>query len=270
SLRATMYEGGRVRGNMLPDVLTSQLRDEAAGDPVGLRVMRIATHPAVRRRGLGSALLTRIHEEFQADVDWFGVGFGATPDLVSFWAQNGYGTVHLSTTRNDVSGEHSALMIRPATQAGTALHRRHADWFADRVPSMLSGPLRTVEVDIVRSTLRATDVTVTPDLSDRGWRLVAATAFGPGLVDVDLRPFRALVTAHLVDPADPDLLSARQERLLVRKVLQGWSWRECASSLGFHSAGECMRALGEAFVPLVEVADSAVARAEADRYRSTN
>ncbi|ELY49967.1 tRNA(Met) cytidine acetyltransferase TmcA, partial [Natronolimnohabitans innermongolicus] len=29
--RATMYEGGRVSGNMLPDVLTSQLRDESAG-----------------------------------------------------------------------------------------------------------------------------------------------------------------------------------------------------------------------------------------------
>ncbi|HKL28630.1 MAG TPA: tRNA(Met) cytidine acetyltransferase TmcA, partial [Natrialbaceae archaeon] len=34
-LRADMYEGGRVRGNMLPDVLTSQLRDEEAGIPVG-------------------------------------------------------------------------------------------------------------------------------------------------------------------------------------------------------------------------------------------
>ncbi|MFW5974115.1 MAG: tRNA(Met) cytidine acetyltransferase TmcA, partial [Natrialbaceae archaeon] len=41
--RASMYEGQRVRGNMLPDVLTSQLRDEAAAEPVGYRVMRIAT-----------------------------------------------------------------------------------------------------------------------------------------------------------------------------------------------------------------------------------
>ncbi|MFW5977771.1 MAG: tRNA(Met) cytidine acetyltransferase TmcA, partial [Halohasta sp.] len=42
-LRAAIYEGQRVRGNMLPDVLTSQLRDEAAAEPVGYRVMRIAT-----------------------------------------------------------------------------------------------------------------------------------------------------------------------------------------------------------------------------------
>ena len=265
--RAAMYEGERVRGNMLPDVLTSQLRDESAGEPVGHRVMRIATHPAIRRRGLGSMLLEAVHAEFGEDVDWFGVGFGATPDLVSFWRENGYGTVHLSTTRNDVSGEHSALMLRPTSSAGEALHRRHAEWFVARVPSMLAGPLREVDADVVRASLGAADVAPDITLEDRDWRLVAATAYGPGLVDVDLRPFRRLVMAHLVDPTDPSLLTARQERLLVRKVLQGWSWRACAPALDFHSAGECMRALGEAFVPLVEAYGTPVARAEADRYR---
>ena len=267
SLRATMYAGGRVRGNMLPDVLTSQLRDEAAGNPVGRRVMRIATHPTVRRSGLGTALLRSIHDEFRDEVDWFGVGFGATPGLISFWDQNGYHTVHLSTTRNDVSGEHSALMLRPTTAAGEALHRRHADWFAARVASMLSGPLRDVDTDVVRATLRATDVVPDRDLTERGWRLVAATAYGPGLVDVDLRPFRRLAVAHLIDPRDPDLLTARQERLLVRKVLQGWSWQACAAALDFHSTGECMRALGAAFVPLVDAYGTPVAHEEADRYR---
>ena len=83
-LRASMYEGQRVRGNMLPDVLTSQLRDEAAAEPVGYRVMRIATHQAARSRGLGSQLLGECHTEFADRVDWFGVGFGATPRLIDF------------------------------------------------------------------------------------------------------------------------------------------------------------------------------------------
>jgi tRNA(Met) cytidine acetyltransferase len=115
-LRAHMYEGGRVRGNMIPDVLTSQLRDEDAGVPEGLRVLRIATHHAVRSRGFGSRLLAEVREEFADAVDWLGTGYGATPELLRFWRANGYSAVHLSTTRNDASGEYSAVMLAPTSE----------------------------------------------------------------------------------------------------------------------------------------------------------
>ncbi|MFB6086935.1 MAG: GNAT family N-acetyltransferase, partial [Haloarculaceae archaeon] len=120
-LRASMYEGERVRGNMIPDVLTSQLRDENAGVPAGMRVLRIATHHAARSRGLGSALLDAIRAEFADEVDWLGTGYGATPDLVRFWAANGFRTVHLSTRRNETSGEHSVVMLDPTSDAGQRL-----------------------------------------------------------------------------------------------------------------------------------------------------
>jgi len=62
--RRRMYEGERVRGNMVPDVLTSQLRDETAAEPCGLRTVRIATHHALRGEGFGTRLLDEVHEEF--------------------------------------------------------------------------------------------------------------------------------------------------------------------------------------------------------------
>jgi tRNA(Met) cytidine acetyltransferase len=263
--RAEMYEGGRVAGNMLPDVLTSQLRDEDAGVPVGTRVMRIATHPAVRARGLGSRLLAEVRAEFD-DRDWMGVGYGATPELVRFWAENGYGTVHLSTTRNDASGEYSALMFDPTSDAGRALADRHARWFARRIGAVCSDALADADPDVVRATLRATDADVVPDLDDRDWRVVADAAYGPGLFDADPGPFRELAVAHLVDPADPDLLSARQERLLVLRVLQARPWGAVMDELGFHSHGETMRALGRAFQPLVDADGSQVAHEQRDRF----
>lgn len=61
--RRTAYEGGRIRGNLIPDLLTSQLRDPDAGVPVGFRVVRIATHHAVRSAGFGSRLLDEIEAE---------------------------------------------------------------------------------------------------------------------------------------------------------------------------------------------------------------
>ncbi|PSQ01808.1 tRNA(Met) cytidine acetyltransferase, partial [Halobacteriales archaeon QS_5_70_17] len=119
-----VYREGRVRGNMLPDLMTGQLRDPRGAAPVGRRVVRIATHPSVRSRGLGSRLLGEVHAEFADDVDWFGTSYGATPRLLRFWRSNGYRAIHLSATRNDASGEHSAAMLRPPRAGAVG----EADW----------------------------------------------------------------------------------------------------------------------------------------------
>ncbi|WP_134669943.1 tRNA(Met) cytidine acetyltransferase TmcA [Halorussus marinus] len=266
-VREHMYEGGRVRGNMLPDVLTSQLRDESAGAPEGLRVMRIATHHAVRSRGLGSRLLSAVRSEFDGELDWLGVGYGATSELLRFWRANGYGAVQLSTTRNDESGEYSALMLDPLTEAGRALRDRHAGWLGSRIGSMLADPLRDADPDVVRELLGSLDAEIGLDLSAWDWRAVAASAYGPGLYDAAPRPFRRVALRYFVDAADrAPALSARHERLLVRKVLQGHPWRAVADELGYHSAGQCMRALGDAYEPLVDRYGTEAALEEKRRY----
>lgn len=270
--RAAMYEGERLRGHMLPDILTSQLRDEAAGTPVGWRVMRIATHDTVRSRGLGSRLLTAIRDEAAEsgidgeEVDWLGAGFGATPRLMRFWHTNGYRTVHLSTTRNERSGEHSALVLDPLTQTGRDLCDRHERWFVDRIGGMLTDSLADVDPDVIRAVLRTTAVTLEPDLSDRDWRVVVGAASGPGMFSVDPDPFRRLALAQLVDPADPDLLTGRQERLLVRAVLQARALPATAAEMGFHGVSNCLRAIGDAYRSLVNAYGTDVAMAERDRF----
>ncbi|PSQ44073.1 tRNA(Met) cytidine acetyltransferase [Halobacteriales archaeon QS_9_68_42] len=276
-LREDMYEGDRVRGNMLPDMLTSQLRDPNGAVPVGLRVMRVATHHAVRSRGFGSRLLSEIEAEFDNEgdrsadgrfdadaVDYLGVGYGATPELLQFWAANGYRTVHLSTTRNDESGEYSALMVRPLSSAGRELAHRHGEWFRRRIAGVLANALEDADPDMVRAALSAADGAVPLALTDAEWRVVASAAYGPGLYDVAPRPFRRLALRALVDGALGD---ADAERLLVRKVLQARPWGETVEELGYASERQCMRALGEAYRPLVDRYGTDVARREADRYR---
>ncbi|WP_158056673.1 tRNA(Met) cytidine acetyltransferase TmcA [Halorussus halophilus] len=281
-VREHMYDGGRVKGNMLPDVLTTQLRDESAGIPKGMRVVRIAVHDAVRSAGLGSRLLAEIRAEFEDELDWLGVGYGATPQLLRFWHRNGYRTVQLSTTRNDTSGEHSALMLDPLSGGGRALHDRHADWFASRITSMLGDSLRGVDADVVRALLPTIDARIELDLSPWDWRAVAASAYGPGLYDAAPRPFRRVALKYFVEKSEanaersPDAVASRSpasdsltlqhERVLVRKVLQGHDWKTVADELGFHSTGQCMRALGDAYEPLVDAYGDEAAMAEKERY----
>jgi tRNA(Met) cytidine acetyltransferase len=263
--RREMYDGGRVRGNMLPDVLTSQLRDEDAAGPVGYRVMRIATHHAVRSRGLGSRLLREVREEVASEVDWLGVGYGATPELLDFWDRNGYRTVHLSTTRNATSGEYSALMLDPTSDAGREVQERHTDWFLRRVEGVLADSLDDLDPDVARAAIRATHGTPPLDLTDRDWQVVAGASYGPGLYGTAPRAFRDLAVRHLADPDAADL-TPREERLLVRKVLQCRPWDAVADELDYHSTGQCMRSLGDAYKPLVDTYGNDVALAERERY----
>ncbi len=157
-------------------------------------------------------------------------------------------------------------MFDPISDAGYDLYDRHARRFVGRIPSVLSDALADMDPDVVRESLRATDAEVSPSLTDWEWRLVAASAYGPGQFDHGPAPFRTLVVKHLVDPDDPAVLSPRQERLLVRKVLQAHRWPAVADELGFHSAGEAMRALGAAFQPLVDAYGNEAAMEEKRRY----
>jgi len=288
SLREQIYEGEGVRGNMLPEVLTAQLRDLDAAAPRGLRVVRIAVHDAVRSRGLGTRLLDAIEGEFGQDgasapgfdehgpdaltarhaarddpVDYLGVGFGATPELLRFWRRAGYRTVHLSTTRNDASGEHSALLVRPVTDAGESLLARNGAWFRRQVPALLSDALRDCEPGVVVGTLRATDGSFPLDLTEREWRAVAAAAYGDGYYGSAPRPFRSLVARGVAD----GVVEGERAELLVARALQARPWADLADAFGHVSERQCVRAFVDALDPLIEAYGGETAREEADRYR---
>jgi tRNA(Met) cytidine acetyltransferase len=244
-LRSRVYGGERVRGNLIPDLLTSQLRDEAASESVGARVVRIATHSAVRERGLGSRLLAEIAAYAEAgDLDWLGVGYGATPELVSFWRRNGYRAVHLGVSRNERSGEHSVVMLQPLSPAGERLHDRHTEWFLRRLPGTLANALSGLDPDVARAVCRSIDGTPAFAPGEWEWRILEGLPDGTAVYDTAPRPVTRLAFRYLTD-GSVDCLTPQQERLLVRKTLQARPWDEVADELGYVSASTCMRALGE-------------------------
>jgi tRNA(Met) cytidine acetyltransferase len=224
-------------------------------------VLRIATHEAVRSRGLGSRLLGAIRE--RSTADWLGVGFGATPRLVEFWRANGLNAVHLSTSRDDRSGEHSAVMLEALTDAGEALLDRHGAWFRRRLPGTLADSLSTLDPDVVRAVCRAAPGTLEPNLTQLEWRLVAGIPHGAAIHGTAPRPVRRLTLGYLL--ADGSELSTRQERLLVTRTLQCRNWEAVAQQLAYGSRTECMRALGDVVETLVERYGTDQARAQLER-----
>lgn len=57
-------------------------------------------------------LLQRLSERRPERLDYLGVSFGLTRDLLGFWKQAGYVPMYVRQTANDLTGEHTCVMLK--------------------------------------------------------------------------------------------------------------------------------------------------------------
>lgn len=147
ALCEAIYMGQRrPRGHLLAQTLSSHAGLAEAPRLRYLRVIRIAVHPALRRQGLGRRLLEQLARDARADsLDLIGASFGATPDLVGFWAGRGFVPAQLGTHRNAASGEHALVMLAPVSRSGERLTAHAVSRLEARLPVLLAGPLRDLD-----------------------------------------------------------------------------------------------------------------------------
>ncbi len=149
-LRRAIFDGRRrPRGHLLPQTLSAHAGLEDAPALRTLRVVRIAVHPALARRGLGRRLLRGLQRDARRDgFDLIGASFGATPELIAFWAACGYRPAQIGTSRNAASGEHALVMLRPISAAGLRLAACAERRLERRLPVLLPGPLRRLAPEV--------------------------------------------------------------------------------------------------------------------------
>lgn len=57
-------------------------------------------------------LLLKLSERRAERLDYLGVSYGLTPELLRFWRKAGYVPVYMRQTPNDLTGEHSCIMLK--------------------------------------------------------------------------------------------------------------------------------------------------------------
>ncbi|KAI0121133.1 GNAT acetyltransferase 2-domain-containing protein [Xylariales sp. AK1849] len=69
----------------------------------------------IKVRDIGSmpALFSRLSEIKPATLDYVGVSYGLTKPLHRFWKRASFSPVYLRQTANDLTGEHTCVMLRP-------------------------------------------------------------------------------------------------------------------------------------------------------------
>lgn len=253
-LAGAVFRGERrPRGHLIPQSLAAHLGLPEGAALVGERVLRIAVHPAVQGRGIGSRLIGQLLAAArEAGLDWFGTSFGATTGLLHFWGRAGLAPVRLGLSREAASGSHSALLLAALSPAGGQLLARARGHYARLLPRLLAGPLRDID-PVLAGVLRAdtAEVTYAGDAAQERRLLEAVARAGFGIDDAlgVLYPF---LRRALADPQWAGRLGQAQRELLQARVLEGADWAEIVARLGLSGRGEAIAALRQALAVLLE------------------
>ncbi len=156
-LREAIFMGQRrPRGHLLPQTLSAHAGLADAPRYRYLRVIRIAVHPALSRRGLGGMLLRRLRQDaLDEGIDLLGASFGATPELLAFWTRCGCRPAQIGTSRNAASGEQAAVVLDATTETGARFAAHAQCRLIRRLPVLLAGPLRVLDPAVIVALLRA-------------------------------------------------------------------------------------------------------------------
>ncbi|MEN8166843.1 MAG: GNAT family N-acetyltransferase [Pseudomonadota bacterium] len=238
----------RPRGHLLAQSLAAHLGLESGARLRGARIMRIAVHPALQRRGLGSRLVQEIRRHTQvAGLDYLGSSFGATPELLRFWRGNQLHPLRIGLRRGASSGAQSVIMLHPFTPAGEQLFHSARERFHRQLPRLLTDPLRTLDTGLACALLAQPPAGLSPPLTAEDWLDLIGFAFAQRGYETSLPPIEALVLRALADSH----LAADQAELLVMKVLQNRDWQACAAGFSLTGRTEVEKALRELIGGLV-------------------
>ena len=232
-----MVLGFKPPGNIIPDRMVKYWKIPDFAKLRGWRIVRIATHPELQDKGLGSRALGMLENEARVrGLDWIGVGFGVNAQLLKFWVKNGYLPIHISPERNPVSGEYSVLMIKPISNtAKEAVYYANRE-FRIRLLSSLSGPYVGLEPDVALMLL-ASNEPAAPlqelNLTKGQFNRLVAYAWGPmtyeNTVDALIELFKAyFMRISKVGFRIPEIM----EKGIIAKVFQSKTWSAAARELG--------------------------------------
>lgn len=106
-------------------------------------------------------LLLRLEEKKPPTLHWIGVSFGLTSSLLKFWRRSSFVPLYLRQTPNELTGEHTCIMMRSLEQSSISYDPKWLSSFADdfkrRFMTLLGYKFREFPIALSLSILEAVD-----------------------------------------------------------------------------------------------------------------
>ncbi|GAM74485.1 P-loop ATPase [Vibrio ishigakensis] len=222
-------------GHLVPVSLANHLATAEPATQKSLRVMRIAVHPELQGKGVGSALLEYLSSQAH-NFSYLSTSFGATAELFDFWNQNKFVCVRLGVKQDQASGCFSTILVKPLLS--------HLDWLAEAKEFVTQSLLDTapdyhlrLQNDLLFRLLQQQGHTT----STRDRNLISNYANGGNSFET----CRSAIASALVN-----LLSSGNEfsfdmnwGLLISAGIKKMSWGELAKEFGFTGKKQVEQAL---------------------------
>ncbi len=215
-------------------ILTSRLNiySREAGDSRGVRIVRIAVHPGIQRRGYGSKLLRFLEEEcLRKGFDWVGSVF-SRQDVVDFWIKNGYSVFYVSPRYNRVTGEKNIGVIKPISELGSRVACRVLESFKARILVSSQSIYRDLSAEVLSRILSSLDVSCRLKIKLLPEQLERIEKYCKGELEYEtvhdavyLAVINKLCRINKLDLEEKELIA------LTARVLQGKTVRDTASIL---------------------------------------
>ena len=235
-IRKTL-SGESLSGNLIPSVIIRYYPPFIDFTQLsGVRIVRIATHPQLMNRGIGSKALEKVvREGIEKKVDWIGSSFGATEQLLNFWVKNGFYPIYLSPIRNPISGEFSTIVIKPLTsRAITMVKNLRVEFKKLLLETLIDSHFILREK--LAYTLLSSDIDtifVTLNLSENQIGRLKEYVYGALHYGGAYDAIRELVKTHFLRSVDKRVSIPRKyEYALISKVLQVRSWEKVSRESG--------------------------------------
>ncbi|KAG6813649.1 hypothetical protein H0H92_008886 [Tricholoma furcatifolium] len=137
----------------------------------------LTDNPSVRAPSAMPPLLQRLSERKPEPLDYLGVSYGLTPQLLRFWKRAGYVPLYIRQTQSELTGEHTCVMVRglnSSTESELEWLGEFAKDFRRRFLSLLSFKFREFGSVTALSVLEAVNAGLKGHDADKAQDLAAA------------------------------------------------------------------------------------------------
>lgn len=129
----------RIKNHFLPQSLMAHCGAEDAFEYRYWRIMRIAVHPALQNKGVGRYFVNKIEEHArQYGIDLIGTSFGLNIPLYRFWSKEDWQLARIGFTRDQSSGEYSAILLKPIVKKAKVFVNNLSVMFSRAFPFLLT------------------------------------------------------------------------------------------------------------------------------------